>query len=135
MTNNDHHHAPTSSNTAGLSWRRISARVLGLAGGAAIAGTVFAYSGVYNVGATEGHSSVVERVLRTTMANSVRKHASSIPVPERLNLSDRGYATKFFGHYDAACVTCHGAPGVRPDPWMVLYPPAPKLTDRAAVER
>ena len=95
MTNNDHHHAPTSSNTAGLSWRRISARVLGLAGGAAIAGTVFAYSGVYNVGATEGHSSVVERVLRTTMANSVRKHASSIPVPERLNLSDRAYATKF----------------------------------------
>ncbi|HEY6562599.1 MAG TPA: cytochrome c [Polyangiaceae bacterium] len=135
MTNIKQEQARAPSNAAGVSWRKVNAGLLGLAGGAAIAGTVFAFSGVYNVGATDGHSAAVESLLRTTMVHSVRKHASSIPVPERLNLRDRVYAAKFFGHYNAACVTCHGAPGVRPDPWVVLYPAAPRLTDQAVVER
>ena len=135
MRDIEHEHVRTTSNATGPSWRKIGAGLLGLAGSAAIAGAAFAYSGLYNVGATDAHSSAVERVLRTTMVHSVRNHASNISLPDSVNLRDRAYATKFFGHYAAACVTCHGAPGVRPDPWVVLYPPAPRLTDRAAVER
>jgi mono/diheme cytochrome c family protein len=50
---------------------------------------------------------------------------------------DGGYnpalAARAFGHYSAACRTCHGAPGVKPDPWMVIYPAAPDLTKAEVV--
>lgn len=91
--------------------------------------------GAYDVAATEPHLEPVEAVLRATMESSVRRQARDVEVPEGIDLQDRAYAARFFGHYDAACRTCHGAPGRDADPWMVLYPPAPELTDPAVVDR
>ncbi len=93
------------------------------------------FGGVYNVGATDGHTKPVEWVLRTTMENSVRKHAQDIEVPDTLDLADPLFSRQFYGHYSAACQTCHGAPGLEADPWMIIYPQAPNLTEKETVEQ
>lgn len=93
------------------------------------------WGGVYNVAATEGHIAPVEWVLRTTMESSVRNHASDIQVPDSIDLSDPAFAAPFVAHYDAACATCHAAPGEDRDPWMVIYPDPPDLTDEEVVAR
>lgn len=102
---------------------------------AAVAAVAVVFGGVYNVGATEGHTRPIEMILRRTMESSVERHARRIEVPEGVDLSDRAYAAAFFGHYDAACATCHGAPGRPPDPWVVIYPASPLLTDSTVVSR
>lgn len=97
--------------------------------------TAVVVGGAYDVAATEAHLAPVEAVLRATMESSVRRQAKEIEVPAGIDLNDREYAARFFGHYDAACRTCHAAPGRDADPWMVIYPAAPKLTDPAVVDR
>jgi hypothetical protein len=42
------------------------------------------------------------------MENSVRKHAQDIEVPDTLDLADPLFSRQFYGHYSAACQTCHG---------------------------
>lgn len=103
--------------------------------GAAVFGSTVVFGGVYNVAATTGHAKPLELVLRKTMESSVERYARTITRPEDVDLQDRAYAARFFNHYDAACATCHGAPGRDPDPWMVIYPSSPLLTDRAVVGR
>lgn len=94
-----------------------------------------AFSGLYHVGATDGHIKPVEWILRTTMKNSIRHHAKDIQVPDTINLLDPLFARQFYGHYSAACQTCHGAPGQKAAPWMVIYPEAPDLTKKEVVEQ
>lgn len=86
-----------------------------------------------DVGVTTPHARVVERGLRAVMEHSVREQARSVQKPAGLDLLDPALAAKAFGHYSAACRTCHGAPGAKPDPWMVIYPAAPDLTRREVV--
>lgn len=62
------------------------------------------------------------------MVQSVRHQARYVQVPPGANLHDRLLAEKNGGAYGKACQTCHGAPGVKPDHWVYLYPPAPDLT-------
>lgn len=116
-------------------WRRpligLVAAVLAVTG----AGAALLYTGAYSVAATDGHAKPVEWVLRQTMERSVRAHARDVAVPAGVNLNDKELARKAFGHYSAACVTCHAAPGRGPDPWVVLYPPAPNLTKPEVVSR
>lgn len=102
---------------------------------AAVTGGAVVFGGFYNVSATTGHAKPLEFVLRKTMESSVERHARSVARPDGVSMHDRDYAARFFGHYDAACATCHGAPGRDPDPWIVIYPPAPPLTDSAVVGR
>jgi hypothetical protein len=93
------------------------------------------FIGIYHVGATDRHTKPVEWILRTTMKNSIRYHAKDIQVPDLLNLLDPLYAREFYGHYSAACQTCHGAPGQKANPWLVIYPEAPDLTKKEVVEQ
>ncbi|MBA3963261.1 MAG: cytochrome c [Chthoniobacterales bacterium] len=62
------------------------------------------------------------------MVQSVRYHARDVRPAAGVNLHDRALAEKVGGAYGLACRTCHGAPGIKPDPWGYLYPPAPDLT-------
>lgn len=82
---------------------------------AAILGVVvlllFIYSGIYNVAATEPHTGFIYWVFNTTMKNSVQSRADQVEVPP---LSDPSLMKKGFMHYRETCVTCHGAPGVKP---------------------
>jgi len=92
-------------------------------------------SGVYDVGATDGHTRPVEWALRSTMEASVREHAADVTIPDGVDTRDPALAARAIGHYSAACASCHGAPGRARAPWMVLYPEPANLTDAATVDR
>jgi cytochrome c553 len=97
-------------------------------------GILFAYSGLYNVAATTGHSKPLEQIFRVAMMRSVVAHARKITPPADFQPQDRELAEHAAGHFEAMCRTCHGAPGKKPDPWQ-LYPPAPDLADALRVTR
>jgi mono/diheme cytochrome c family protein len=107
-----------------LKWK-VLASVLVLA--AATTAVVVSVKAV-DVSVTTPHARVVERGLRAVMEHSVREQAQAVRKPAGLDLQDHAQAARAFGHYSAACRTCHGAPGAKPDPWMVIYPAAPDLT-------
>ena len=75
---------------------------------AAVAGIVFAWSGLYSVAATAGHWPVTSWLLGYTMRQSVETHALPLTAPPlaAVELIERGA-----GHYDGSCAPCHGAPG------------------------
>ena len=116
-------------------WRVVALTFLATILALAAAGFLFVYSGAYSVAATDGHSKPVEWAVRTAAERSIRAHAKGVTVPQGIDLRDPTLAQKAFGHYSAACVTCHAAPGRGPDPWVVLYPPAPDLTKAEVVSR
>lgn len=45
---------------------------------------VVAYSGIYNIAATEQHLSLTRWVFDTTFENSIERHAENIKAPEKL---------------------------------------------------
>lgn len=90
---------------------------------------LFIYSGVYNVAATEPHIGFTYWVFNTTMKNSVQSRADEIKVPPLL---DPSLMKKGFMHYRETCITCHGAPGVKPSEiGKGLMPEAPDLAKSA----
>jgi mono/diheme cytochrome c family protein len=85
-----------------------------------------AYSGIPNVSATEPEGIIADWFLNTTRDYSIRSRAGGITVP---SLNDSSLVVTGFEHYNAMCVTCHGAPGREPDELAQgLNPPAPDLT-------
>ena len=92
----------------------------------AAAGWAFAFSGFYNVAATEPHWKPVQKFLMFGMDQSVEHHAKGIVAPD--NLQDTVVIHKGFEHFKEMCVQCHGAPGVeRSEMAKGLNPRAPKL--------
>jgi len=90
---------------------------------------LFIYSGLYNVAATSPDPGFVQWIMSTTSDNSVRAHAKSVKVPD---FSTEENAKEGFEHYHEMCVTCHGAPGVKPSEiGQGIYPPAPDLAESA----
>jgi mono/diheme cytochrome c family protein len=106
-----------------------------IAAGGLLLGALVAVASVraVDVSATHPHSSVVERGLRAVMEASIKRQAADVRKPAAINLLDPELAARAFGHYSAACRTCHGAPGAKSDPWMVIYPAAPDLTQPEVV--
>lgn len=102
-----------------------------LAGLVVAAGIVgIAYSGLYNVAATEPHSGIVHWFFTTTSNASIKQRAKAIDVPE---LTDDSLVKAGVNDFSAMCVGCHGAPGVAPEAMgQGLSPPAPDLTESAA---
>ncbi|MBL8657642.1 MAG: cytochrome c [Altererythrobacter sp.] len=96
----------------------------------AIGGLAVAYTGVYDVSASSGHTTAGRWVLRTAMQNSVRSHAADVPEQERFTAA----ATHAGGsEYKAMCQQCHGGPGVTRAEWAEgLVPLPPNLTKAAA---
>lgn len=88
-----------------------------------------AYSGMYNVAATEPHSALEDWLLHTTMEQSVRARAGSIGAPAPFTQQQ---VLAGSGDFNAMCVTCHGAPGrERGEVGKGLLPQPPALS-RAA---
>ena len=96
--------------------------------GLLLVGTLFVYSGFYDVAATTRHTKPVEQILRVVMMRSVVAHARSIRAPANFDPQNRALAERAAGHYELMCRTCHGAPGKKPEPWQ-LYPAASDLAD------
>lgn len=81
------------------------------------------YGGVYNIAASEDHTSFGRWALTMTMENSIQARADSVKAPE--HFSDQMVAAGA-PEYKAMCEHCHGGPGVKPDKWsrgMLPQPP------------
>lgn len=89
-----------------------------------------AYSGAYNVAASDKHADAVRWTLETTMHRSVASRADDVELPE---ISDQLVA-EGAGHYSESCAQCHGAPGKEPAGWSRGMRPEPPHLVEAATE-
>ncbi len=81
-----------------------------------------AYSGIPDVAATKPEGKVMSWLLNTTKDHSIGTRAQDINNP---SLSDSALIAKEFDHYNEMCVTCHGAPGRKPDELALGLNPSP----------
>src|SRR5688500_832298 len=105
--------------------RRLLIIIAAVAASLMVGGFLFAWSGVYNIAASQGHWAVVEWILQFGMKNSVKRRAWAIEEPplDHPDLYVLGAA-----HFHRACVHCHGAPGVPGDlTAQQALPPPPHL--------
>ncbi len=109
-------------------------KLLHLAIGAAIAIAVivplgafaFIKSGMYDVAAFKRHTRSPS-VTHETMIHSVKRHAKTIVPPARFTPQQ---VVAGFCQYEAHCVACHGAAGIRRQQWVSgLEPQPPYLLD------
>ena len=83
------------------------------------------YSGLPDVAATRPEGNMMRWFLSTTKDHSIGVRAKNISIPP---LEDSVLVAKGFDHYHEMCVTCHGAPGRKPDEFAAgLNPHAPNL--------
>jgi len=87
---------------------------------------MFAFSGLYNIGADDRHWPMTFRVLQMVRDRSIHLRAQHIQVP---SLQDRQLILKGAGQYAAMCAGCHLAPGVGKSELRAgMYPQPPDLT-------
>lgn len=111
--------------TIRITWKRVVLTLLAIFA----AGMAFAWSGLFQIAASSGHWKVTEWFLHWVMRNSVKTY-SALQTPETVR-DDTGLVSAA-GHFKQACASCHGAPGVRPNPVMQkAMPPAPSLSVNA----
>jgi cytochrome c553 len=89
---------------------------------AAIGGGLFAWSGLFDVAATTGHSWPVALLLHYTMERSVALHAPQLTPP---NLDDPTLILRGATHFASGCAPCHGAPGELASPIAQAMTPTP----------
>ena len=95
----------------------------------AVAGGVFIWSGVYNIGADAPHFKVTYALLETLREHSINNRAGKLEVPD---LSDPARVTQGAGNYDAMCTGCHLSPGMAETELSKgLYPSPPNLSIEA----
>ena len=88
---------------------------------------IFAYAGIYNIGADAPHSKAVYMALQSVRDRAIRHHARNIVVPT--DLKDPQRIATGAGLYTEMCSGCHLGPGVEPSEISQgLYPPAPQLS-------
>lgn len=87
---------------------------------------VWAYSGLYNVGADDHHWPLTYRLLQTVRNRSIHVRSEHVKVP---NLEDPQLVLKGAGQYAAMCTGCHLAPGVEDSELRAgMYPQPPNLS-------
>lgn len=89
---------------------------------------VVAWSGLYNVAASEGHWAVTRAFLEFALRSSVRTHSLGITPPP---LDDTDLVRLGAGHFDSGCTPCHGAPGAPRSPIVRQMLPAPPMLSEA----
>ncbi|WP_207485998.1 c-type cytochrome [Arenibaculum pallidiluteum] len=91
---------------------------------------LFAWSGLYDIGASAGHWAVTRWFLEFGMRNSIETHAMGLGAPD---LDDIALIQRGAGHYEGGCAPCHGAPGAPQGPIAAYMLPAPPyLPDEVA---
>lgn len=89
---------------------------------------VTAYTGAYNIAATEDHTAITRWAFETTMHNSVEARAKDIAVPTPIGDAAAGATA-----YKAMCEHCHAGPGVHRAQWAKgMLPLPPHLVEQAA---
>ena len=94
-----------------------------------VAWLTVAYSGIYNVAASDTHADVVRWTLETTMRRSIASRADEVKLPATFSeelIAEGG------GHYAESCAHCHGAPGEEAAEWSRgMRPEPPHLAEAA----
>ncbi len=90
-------------------------------------GLLYAWSGLYHIGASSGHWAITRAILDLAMTSSIRTHSLGIEPPP---LDDVALIERGAGHFWQGCEPCHGAPG-RPRGAVVrqMVPLPPYLPD------
>lgn len=100
--------------------------ILGIGIIAIVAVIAGAYSGIPDISATKPEGKILGWLLSTTKDHSISTRAEKIQAPL---LEDSLMIAKGFEHYNEMCVTCHGAPGKKPDEFAQgLNPHPPDLS-------
>lgn len=87
---------------------------------------LYAWSGAYNIAASEPHWDVTASFIQTLRDRSIASRSSDIYPPE---LDDPKYRQAALAHYHGMCRLCHGAPGYPPNEFAKgLYPAPPDMT-------
>ncbi|WP_162915038.1 c-type cytochrome, partial [Desertibaculum subflavum] len=108
----------------------VTAGVLGTLALLAGIGLVVVYGGLYNIAATEDHTSVTRWAFETTFQNSIERRAADIAPPENVTPQMIAAGAE---HYKAMCQHCHAGPGVERSEWAGgMRPRPPHLTEAAA---
>ncbi len=88
---------------------------------------VFAWSGLYNIGADDAHTRPVYSMLEMVRERSVTARARELHPPP--NLNDAARIRQGAGNYNAMCTGCHLAPGMAETELSKgLYPSPPDLS-------
>ncbi|MBA3487728.1 MAG: c-type cytochrome [Lysobacter sp.] len=88
---------------------------------------VFAWSGIYNIGADDTHTKPVYSMLKMMRERSVTARARKLHPPP--NLNDAARIRQGAGNYNAMCTGCHLAPGMgATELSQGLYPVPPNLS-------
>ena len=88
-----------------------------------------AYTGAYNVAASDPHADAVRWTLDTTMHRSVANRAGAVEMPEA---PSEQLIAEGAVHYAESCAHCHGGPGAEPAEWSRgMRPEPPHLTEAA----
>ncbi|GAC1407475.1 MAG: hypothetical protein NVSMB6_05200 [Burkholderiaceae bacterium] len=96
-----------------------------LAVGSAAAFGIFIQSGAYNFAADVPHTQLVLSLLERMRERSVASRADDIQAPD---LSNQQRIVQGAGNYNAMCVQCHRAPGMKETELSLgLYPSPPNL--------
>jgi cytochrome c553 len=102
----------------------------GMAMGALTIAAILVVSGVLPIKASSGHWRITAAFLDFAKTRSVSTHAWGTEAPR---LDDEALVLRGAGHYETACLPCHGGPGRRLPPVMAaMTPPPPELTRRVA---
>ena len=88
-----------------------------------------AYTGAYNVAASDQHFDPVRWTFNTTLRQSVAVRAGGASLPED---ASEDLLAQGAGHYAESCAYCHGGPGQEPAEWSRgMRPEPPHLTEAA----
>ena len=85
---------------------------------------LFAWSGFYNIAATEPHWGITKSFIEALRDRSISVRSGDLQVPD---LDDSKFKEAAFSHYHEMCRLCHSAPGYRPNEFSKGLYPAPPL--------
>ncbi len=87
---------------------------------------IYISSGSYDISQLTPHNRLTRAIIGMTTHNSINRRMKENVVPA--NLKDPDMIITGFKHYNEMCVSCHAAPGVKPNEMVEgLYPRPPEL--------
>ncbi len=92
-----------------IRWGRLIRYGAGFLVIALVAGALFVWSGLYNVGASSDHWAITNWVLERVRVESVDTWSSFVDAPPPLDDADR--VRLGAAHFEGGCTPCHGRPG------------------------
>jgi hypothetical protein len=91
----------------------------------AVGALLFAWSGIYNIAATDPHWNLTLAFIGMLRDRSIEARSEDIRTP---NLEDPEFENAAFSHYHGMCRLCHGAPGYEAEEFAKgLYPAPPSM--------